>query len=311
MHRIPPKRARGLTLIELVVVMVITAIIVASTVYFFNPVRQSVDLVGRAELTDIADNALQRMGRDVRLALPNSVRVDGTKQYLEFLPIRTAGRYRAAGGGGASGVSCPDNGPGAPASDQLSFTSIVDSCFKTIGAVADAASVTTRDFLAFNNYGPTFTGQDAYVLTASSNTRQIAAFAADSTRFRIDFTATAFPLFQSIHDSPGKRFFIVSGRAAGAAQPEPVSYVCAPSPAGGTLTRRWGYDVQATQPTAFATGTSAVIASNVTACNFDYALNVAPMIGLLTIRLTIAKALSGGAVETVTLYHAVHVNNVP
>jgi len=63
------------TLIELVVAIVITGIVLAMTVYFANPVRQSVDLAGRADLTDAADNALQRIGRDVRLALPNSVRV--------------------------------------------------------------------------------------------------------------------------------------------------------------------------------------------------------------------------------------------
>mgnify|MGYP003704497301 CR=1 FL=1 len=41
-----------------------------------------------------------------------------------------------------------------------------------------------------------------------------------------------------------------------------------------------------------------------------------PMIAPLALNLngsaiTISKALSGGAVETVSLYHAVHVNNVP
>jgi hypothetical protein len=56
-----------------------------------------------------------------------------------------------------------------------------------------------------------------------------------------------------------------------------------------------------------------VIARNVTACNFDYVANVAPQIGLLTMRLTLSKTLSGlaGSAETVSLYHAVHVSNVP
>src|SRR5215213_1016099 len=88
----PTVRTRGITLIELVVAMVLVAIILATTVYFFYPVTQSVDLTARAELTDIADNALQRIGRDVRLALPNSVRTNSnaSSRFLEFLPVRAA-----------------------------------------------------------------------------------------------------------------------------------------------------------------------------------------------------------------------------
>src|SRR3954467_11805969 len=85
---------RGLTLIELVVSMVLVAIIIGATLYFAYPLRQAVDLTTRAELTDIADNALQRIAREVRSALPNSVRVDPSGKFLELMPVRTAGRYR-------------------------------------------------------------------------------------------------------------------------------------------------------------------------------------------------------------------------
>jgi hypothetical protein len=47
-----------------------------------------------------------------------------------------------------------------------------------------------------------------------------------------------------------------------------------------------------------------------TGCSFDYA-NVGPQLGLLTMRVTLQRQLSGGASETVSLYHAVHVNNAP
>ena len=59
----PERRAaRGITLIELVLTMLLVGIIVGATVYFFYPVAQSVDVAGRAVLTDTADNALQRIG---------------------------------------------------------------------------------------------------------------------------------------------------------------------------------------------------------------------------------------------------------
>lgn len=292
------RAARGVTLIELIVAMVLIGIIVAATAFFVFPMRQSTDLVARAELTDIADNALQRIGRDVRLALPNSVRVttSGSSVFLEFLAVRAAGRYRADGGG-ASGGDCPDTGAGIPTSDQLSFAPVIDQCFKSIGKVPNPDTITASDFLVLNNYGPGFSGQDAYATTGTLNRRQIVAVASEASRERVSFTSSvAFD--QILHDSPGKRFYVISG---------PVSYVC--DPGARTITRYSGYAIAATQPVAFGSG--ALVAENVTACTFDYSPNVAPQIGLLTLRVTLAKSISGGGAETVSLYHAIHVSNVP
>src|SRR5258708_4704706 len=90
----PLRRARGVTLIEMIIAMIITAIIVAMSIFFANPLQQAADVTTRAELADIADNALQRIGRDVRLALPNSVRA--TTTVVEFIPVRTGGPSRVA-----------------------------------------------------------------------------------------------------------------------------------------------------------------------------------------------------------------------
>ena len=85
--------------------------------------------------------------------------------------------------------------------------------------------------------------------------------------------------------------------------------------ATGQLLRRWGYAMEQTQgsPPAFAgaAATSAVIAGNVSDCHFDYQPSgIGAQIGLLTLRLTLARTLSEST-QTVSLYHAVHVNNVP
>ena len=293
---------RGFTLIEFVLTIVLVGIIVAATVYFTYPVLQTVDIEARAELTDIADNSLQRIGREVRLALPNSVRATNVAgvQFVEFLPIRTAGRYRAEAGSVSAGSDCPPDGVAAPAADQLSFD-VSDTCFKTIGPVVDVASITTNDFLVFNNYG--FGGQNAYATAAPLNRIKISTVTDEGTRVRFSFVGTA--LDRSLHDSPGKRFFVVIGNGT---TPEPVSYVCDPSLK--TVVRRWGYTMSPTQPTSFTGGLSAQIASDVTRCNFDYLPNVAPQIGLLTLRLTLSRTVSTG-IETVSLYHSVHVSNVP
>ena len=305
MHRIrlenAPRAARGVTLIELVVAMVLVAIVVAATSYFLYPIRQSVDLTARAELTDIADNALQRIRRDVHLALPNSVRVttSGTSVFLEFLEVRAAGRYRADSGGASGGTNCDndDVALGVPANDQLSFDPIADRCFKTIGKLPTAPAV--GDFLVLNNYGPGFAGQNAYATAGTLNRSQIATVdTGEAGRDRIRFAPTTFQ--RTLHDSPGKRFYAISG---------PVSYVC--DTAMRTVTRYWGYPIADPQPTSFGAGSSALIAESVSSCAFDYSPNVAPQIGLFTLSLNLEKTLSGTETERVSLYHAIHVSNVP
>src|SRR5207247_10236805 len=69
-------RAGGVTLIEMVIVIAITAIIAAAlSVFISRPVEGYADAARRAELSDIADTALRRMTRDLRTALPNTIRI--------------------------------------------------------------------------------------------------------------------------------------------------------------------------------------------------------------------------------------------
>src|SRR5438045_2625119 len=127
-HSHSRNREAGVTLIELVLAMVLVAVIVGATIYFAYPVQQSAAVPIRAELTDIADHALQRIGRDVRLALPNSIRDPGCgSSCIEFIPVRTAGRYRTE----ASGAGCNTSTDGS-GSDELAFD-VADTCFKSLG----------------------------------------------------------------------------------------------------------------------------------------------------------------------------------
>jgi len=295
----PHHPERGVTLIELVLAIVIVGIIVAAVVFFLSPLRQSNDLASRAELSDIADNALQRIGRDVKLALPNSVRVNTSvpgSVFLEFIAVRTAGRYRAGGGGPTIvGENCSvDDGSGIPDSDQLVFDA-PETCFTTLGKLP--GTVAANDQLVLNNYG--FADQNAYQTAGILNRAVITSVdTSHADRDRVEFGSTIFQ--RALHDSPGKRFFVVSG---------PVTYRC--NVTTGTITRHDGYALQATQPTAF--GASSLIAEHVlggSGCSFDYA-NIGSQLGLLTMRITLRRQLFGGATETVSLYHAVHVNNAP
>ncbi len=77
-----------MTLIELVVTIAVGSIVVAFMAMFIvTPMQAYSAQTRRAELVDDADSALRFMGRDLRAALPNSVRVtsSGSVTALELL----------------------------------------------------------------------------------------------------------------------------------------------------------------------------------------------------------------------------------
>ena len=247
-------------------VIVITGIIGGMVAVFLKaPVQQYMDVARRADITDIADTALRRIGRDVRLALPNSVRVNtsGSIYYLDFLATGGGGRYRR----GLNG-------------DILDF-SIADNSFEVLGTMPTFAA---GDQVVVYNLG--ISGADAYV----GNNRTAYVSTAGSI---ININAKKF-----LFESPSARFQIVH---------EQVRYIC--DPGAQTLTR---YSIPATAivtPAAIAPPgvTGAVLATNVTSCNFSYeAAVVAQRSGLVTMNLGITENN-----ETVTLYSSAHVSNVP
>lgn len=268
-------RQRGFTLVEMIMVIVITGIIGSMVAVFIKaPIQQYMDVARRAEMTDIADTALRRVGRDLRMALPNSVRVTGTCDgtvtcFIEFLPTTGGGRYRAGAGG---------------ADDELDFAA-ADASFEVLGPMPALAA---SDAVVVYNLG--IPGADAY---AGDNRAAIDTPAAPVVKLA--------PAFLFPFDSPGHRFHVVT---------TPVTYACAPvaGGVGGTLTRWQGYPIQADQPLALpAGGTTSLLATNVSSCRFTYDKNiVAQRSGLVTMHLAITE--QG---ETVTLYSATHVGNQP
>lgn len=302
------QRLHGFTLIELIVAMVIIGILAAAAAVFLRvPIAGYYDVARRAALTDIADLAVRRFSRDLQTALPNSVRVAGPCGggglcYVEFLEVRTGGRYREEPSGGAT--ACP---PGAGAyTDALQIGS-ADTCFRSLGAIPNLANIATGaatgDFLVVYNLGPGFAGADAYAsgaVTGGNKSRILAAAAGPGNEDRLDFESLAFPLA-----SPDRRFQVVSG---------PVTYICNPSPLPGvgTLTRQWGYAISAGQATPPAGGVAALLANGVTNCNFTYAPSaVAQRNGIVSVRLELTQTDPAGTPERVTLFSQAHVSNVP
>lgn len=89
------RRGRGFTLVELVMVIALAGLVgVMISTVLSRPMEGFIGQSRRAELVDSAAGALQRMSRDVRLAVPNSLRVSADGQAVELLLIHSAARYR-------------------------------------------------------------------------------------------------------------------------------------------------------------------------------------------------------------------------
>jgi MSHA biogenesis protein MshO len=271
-------RQNGFTLIEAVIVILITSIIVVAIAVFIQaPIRGYKDTARRAEMVDIVDTSLRRIGRDLRIALPNSVRVTGGGQVIELLLTRNGGRYRAEG------------------ADNLNFTA-ADTSFDILGP---AITFATGDQIVVYNLG--VTGADAYSgNTASTDNRRAYNGVVGAPVTNVQITSTnRFPF-----ESASKRFQVVEG---------PVTYIC--DLVAGTLYRYSGYPITASQASvdtdaelmALAGVQRSLMAKNVSTCQFTYDASVAAQrSGLVTLRLTLTQQN-----ESVSLYHAVHVNNVP
>ena len=88
---------RGFTVVELVVVIVILSITSLVTVQFIaNMATGYVDMTRRQNMTDVTQLAIERMSRELRNALPNSVRVRSNTNAtcLEFIPALAASTYQ-------------------------------------------------------------------------------------------------------------------------------------------------------------------------------------------------------------------------
>ncbi len=99
----------GFTLVELIAVIVILAIVAGfSTRFIVSSVEQYNQTQFRAKLVNKSRQALERMTRQLRLALPHSVRFTAGQGCIAFLPVVGGGNYTTRvpdqASGGSSGT---------------------------------------------------------------------------------------------------------------------------------------------------------------------------------------------------------------
>jgi MSHA biogenesis protein MshO len=268
----------GFTLVELLMVIIVTGIVASSTAVFISgPVSAYYATVRRAQLSDTADTALRRFARDIESALPNSVRLAtvGGVTFIEFIPTVTAGHYRSA----------PD--PSSSAA-TLDFTNPTGNSFQVVGPY-DTPAVGNQ--IVIFNLGPGVSASDAY---AGTNRRAITAVNTATNTLSYSLAGGQFPFA-----SPSDRYFVVNTA---------TTYVCNPS--AGTFSRYTGYAIQATQPTSLAaaplsTATQGVLATDITACAASLT-TLFQSHALVTVYLTLASAA-----DSLSFYQEAHVPNTP
>jgi MSHA biogenesis protein MshO len=266
-------KARGFTLVELIVVIVLMGILAGSFMVFFKPAIDAFfDARRRADMTDAADTALRKMAQDIRRAVPNSLNLiaplyDATHAAACFQVVPTigGGRYR-------TDIDTAD--ATAVALNESSTSPYRMSILASQGTTPDAGH-----FVVINNQN----GDDVY--TGASR-------AAITLPLGPPLTLSTNPTASGYM---GGRFQLVSNNESS------VMYTCT----NNTLTRKMLTGIPAKKAACETDGD--LVAGNVSACTLTYG-DAGATYGLLTMSLVLKHSVSG---ESITLGYAVHVDNTP
>lgn len=278
-----PRSSRGFTLVELVLVIVVGSVLAATLTVFLKPaVEGYVSGRSRADLADQADTALRRVARDVRVAVPNSIRTPGP-QCFEVVPSSTGGRYRMeADPAGGSAVLDP--------------AQAATTAFDVLSPLSSVPAV--GDWVVVGNQNP----NDVYAGVNAAQITDPNVATTTGTR-RIAIASKQFPSGYA-----GGRFTVVPNAQ------QSVFYVC--SGAGvdasgngtGTL-YRLVRNFTAPYPSSCPSTTgAAILATRVASCSFVYDPNstATQQNGFVWMQLTLARSS-----ESATLAMGAHVDNAP
>lgn len=248
----PSKSAeRGFTLVELIMVIALAGIVaVMISTVMSRPLQGFADQSRRAELTDLAAMALNRMARDIRLAVPNLLVVSSNE--VRLVPIAAAGRYRAN-----------QPVPTGPRHDPPACTQAVGTCAIDILSPIEPAKTTTPHWLIIYNT----TG-----LTGISETTdgEVSAISPKAFIWEDNTLSADLSNFRFQYASPQKRFYLAN---------EAVTYRCS----GDELLRESSQKLDGSDPI------QAVVVDSVNTCSFSYQPGTNTRNGLVTLRLSLTK----------------------
>jgi MSHA biogenesis protein MshO len=277
---------RAFTLVELVVVIVLTAIVMGFALLFLSaPVDAYYAQSRRAGLVESSDAIKRWMAEDLRKALPNSVRVTvvGTRAILEMLVADQMAFYDA-------NIATVD------LARKLEFGT-TDTQFAVAGLTPITAPRPYR-------FPPNFRLAVGNMGDALDNAYQQTRVQTDAgTQIWLDPVVTLgeerirlMPGFKFTTPSLLQRLYLVSG---------PVAYICNSAANAGTLRRYATYDITQNMPLDesaaqlnAAGATSSIVARDISACSLRCANgaagNAAACRTGLVVDFTVARATASG-----------------
>ena len=277
-------RHTGFSLIELVTVILVLGILSFVLADILRgPMQSYIEMERRAQLVDIAETALLRMTREIRLALPNSIRVVGTS--IEFLRTVDGGRYRAKPPPANRRLVFNNGAQGTNGTFHVLGGFINAGLITTSGGAAseaDCLNGTTDCMVVYNTGQP---GADAY---NGDNVAAIQNINTAVTPPELTFIrSTGFPI-----PSPLQRFHVVD---------TPVTFIC--NVGTGEIRRYDGYTIGMA-----VAGPGDLLVDQVSACSINYDAGNASRAALVTINLTIQDTNLG---QSISVMQQIHVSNVP
>ena len=267
--------------------LVIFAAMAGTLTVFFRPALNAfLNARTRAALASESDGATRRLLRDVRSAVPNSIRTPASNCF-ELVPTSSGGRYRMA----------PDtvNGNSAAVDPATSTSS-----FDVLSPLAVTPAV--GDWVVVDNQNP----GDVYAGSNRSAITSVSTPASTAGRLRLGINALQFPLgydggrFNVVDNTQKAVFYVCSGAS---------STLDASGNAPGVLVRLKNYGFNSAMPGSCpATTGGDVVAINVRSCRFLYDPNqgATQQSGFLSIQLELTRDN-----ETASLVVGAHVANQP
>lgn len=275
----PRLRQAAFTLVELVMVIALAGVIaVMISTVMSRPLQGFVDQSRRAELVDLASSALNRMTRDIRLAVPNSVRVAGTAR-LELLRSPGGGRYRA------NLVDGVRQDPPVCAADPCAI--------EVLGPMIGVEDWDELNWMVIYNIGGAASGDNSWPPLDGAMSVISPQVAISYAAGNLSLSGGGIENFRFKYASPQHRLFLAD---------KVVGYQCS----GGRIVR--GEFASLELPGAYDYSGATPVVDHVDCANsgFTYSPGTNTRSGLVTVRLTLSQ--DG---ETITLLQQVHVDNAP
>jgi len=241
---------KGFSLIELIMVIVIVGILSTITTSIITlPVKSYIDLERRTTLVDSAEITLRRMQRDIRRALPNSIRVTSSGSVIEMLHTTDGGRYRAKLANDGSG-------------NILDFIG-ADTSFDVIGSLSSTPNGELVVYNLGSSLADAYTGNNRATIDNTSTINSI-----------VLTSAKLFP-FQS----PQQRFFVVD---------TPITYSCVSGELrryDNSIDSL--YSITSLAPVLTSLSYKMQAKATILNCNFSYSTGSASRADLVTLEITL------------------------